>query len=259
VSTPFDRAIDAIIKARYHNHRLESHSDTVSEGILRDLLAQCQPLRTDFEAGVVRSWMNIRAPGGRKRKVDLFVGEPGVDGEPDIERVRIAVENKSVITAHRNRTNRIDDLEKVLGTIHSARPEAILVATVLIGLAERVLNIPDQVHKFYRDRDEEFERDVRPRLSSGDQTLWKQFDWGISKNRPLEPARTVQHFRALPTRHPGHTHTEGYDYVFLIPVHIDNVNPPRIVRDNDLEIDVDADYQEMLRQVCSAYTARWHM
>jgi len=259
VSTPFDHAVQAIANARYHNHRLENHSDTVSDGILHDLLAECDPLRADIEAGVVSSWKNVRAPGGRRRKVDLFVGEPGADGGPDIQRVRIAVENKSVITAHRNRTNRIDDLEKVLGTVHSARPEAILVATVLVGLAERVLNIPDQVHKFYRDREAEFAQSVLPRLSSGDQTLWEQFDWGVSRNRPGDPARTVEDFRRLPTRQSGHTHTEGYDYVLLVPVHIDNVNPPYLARDNTLGLDVDVSYQRMLTQMCLAYRARWHM
>ena len=169
------------------------------------------------------------------------------------------MENKSVITAHRNRTSRFGDLRKVLGAIHGARPEALLIATVLVGLADRVLNIPDQVHKFYRGREEEFERAVRPRLSSGDQTLWTQFDWAVSWNRPNDPQRTAELFRTLPTRKPGHTHIEGYDYVLLVPVSIDNVNPPRLPRPNPLGIDVDQEYQRLLTQMCAAYTARWHM
>jgi hypothetical protein len=176
MTTPFDNAIAAIARAGYHNHRVETHSDTVSDGLFQDLLARCEPLKGDLDLGVVKVWRSISAPGDRLRKVDLFVGEPGAGGEPDIHKVRIAIENKSVITAHRNRTNRFDDLRKVLGAIHGARPEALLIATVLIGLSERVLNIPDQVHKFYRDREEEFERKVLPRLSTGDQRLWDDFD-----------------------------------------------------------------------------------
>ncbi len=259
MTTPFDRAIAVIAEGRYHNHRLETHSDAVSDGLIEDLLAQCKPLREDVQRGVVKVWKNVSSPGDRLRKVDLFVGEPGRDGEPDIQNVRVALENKSVITAHRNRTNRFDDLKKVLGAIHGARPEALLIATVLVGLAERVLNIPDQVHKFFRDREDEFENDVLPRLSSGDTTLWEQFDWAISENRPNDPARTVEMFRTLPTRKPGHTHVEGYDYVLLVPVFIDNVNPPNVPRPNDLGIEIDDDYRRMLEQVCSAYTARWHM
>lgn len=257
--TPFDAAISAIEEARYHNHRLEGHSDLVSDGIVADLRAFCEPLRRDLENGVVRVWKNVAAPGDRLRKIDLFVGEPGEDGGPDIRRVRIAIENKSVITAHRNRTNRFDDLRKVLSAVHGARPEALLVATVLVGLSERVLNIPDQVHKFYRDREDEFDQEVRPRLSSGDQSLWEQFNWAVSVNRPNEPGKTVELFRTLPTRGSGHTHVEGYDYVLLIPVQVDNVNPPSLPRTNSLGIDIDVEYQRLKERMCAAYTARWHM
>jgi hypothetical protein len=227
--------------------------------LFADLLAQCSPIKKDFEDGVVKVWKNVSSPGDRLRKVDLFVGEPGPNGELDIHNVRIALENKSVITAHRNRTNRFDDLRKVLGAIHGARPEALLIATVMVGLAERVLNVPDQVHKFYRNREEEFERMVLPRLSSGDMSLWEEFSWAVSENRPNDPAKTVVLFKTLPTRKSGHTHVQGYDYVLLVPVQIDNVNPPRLPRTNPLGIDIDVEYQKLLAQMCSAYTARWHM
>jgi hypothetical protein len=259
MSNPFDKAIAAIAKAGYHNHRLEAHSDIVSRSLFDDLINVCKPLREDFEREVVKVWVNVSAPGDRRRKVDLFVGEPGADGKPDIHKVRIAVENKSVITAHRNVTNRFDDLRKVLSAVHSARPEALLVATVLVGVGRRVLNIPDHVHKFYRGREDEFETSILPRRSSGDLTLWDQFDWAISNNRPDDPAKTIALLRTLPTRHPGHTHIEGYDYVLLVPVDIDNVSAPSLPRPNTLGIDVDREYQQMLEKLCSGYTARWHM
>ena len=259
MSNPFDKAIAAIAAARYHNHRLEAHSDTVSTALFQDLLEFCAPLREDFASGVVKVWKNVSAPGDRLRKVDLFVGEPDSKGLPDIHKVRIAVENKSVITAHRNATNRFDDLRKVLSAIHSARPEALLVATVLVGLSRRVLNVPDHVHKMYRDREEEFERLVLPRLSSGDASLWEQFNFAISTNRPNDPAKTIELLRTLPTRPPGHTHVQGYDAVLLVPVQMDNVNPPSLPRPNELGIDVDEEYRRMLEKLCSGYRARWHM
>ena len=259
VSTPFDKAIDTISSARYHNHRLETHSDTVSSGLFADLVQLCEPLRSDVERGTVKVWMNVSAPGDRRRKVDLFVGEPDSDGHPDIHKVRIALENKSVITAHRNRTNRFDDLQKILAAIHAARPEALLIATVLVGLAERVLNIPDQVHRLYRGREKYFQKKVLPRLSSGDENLWKSFGSAVSRNSSTDALRTVELFRELPTRKAGHTHVEGYDYVLLVPVLIDNVNPPSLPRPNPLGIDVDFEYRQMLEQMCAAYRARWHM
>lgn len=259
MTTPFDEAIVAIAKMGYHNHRLEAHSDVVSRALLNDLLEQCAPLKADLDAGVVKHWINVRSPGDRSRKVDLFVGEPGPDGHPYVPGVRIALENKSVITAHRNRGSRFDDLSKILGAIHSARPEAILVATVLIGLARRVLNIPDQVHPFFRDREHEFVAGILPRLSSGDESLWQEFSWAASPNSVADPAKTIDMFRKLPTRKPGHTHVAGYDFVLLVPVNIDNVNPPSLPRPNTCGIDVDSEYQKMLDQLCAAYTARWHM
>ncbi len=148
MNTPFDAAISKIARAGYHNHRLETHSDIVSDGIVADLQLTCEVFRRDVEAGIVSIWKNVASPGDRQRRVDLFVGEPNANGEPDIAKVRIAIENKSVITAHRNRTNRFDDLSKVLAAVQGARPEALLIATVLVGLADRVLNVPDHVHKY---------------------------------------------------------------------------------------------------------------
>lgn len=259
MNTPFDAVIAAIAAARYHNHRLEAHSDIVSDGIVSDLRAQCATFRGDLETGRVRIWKNVASPGDRERKVDLFVGEPDANGLPDVTKVRIAIENKSVITAHRNTTNRFDDLKKVVAAVQSLRPEALVIATVLIGVADRTLNIPDQVHKFYRDREDEFERDVVPRLSSGDESLFTEFSWAVSRNRPADAQKTLDLFRTLPTRGSAQTHLVAYDSVLLVPVRIDNVHPPELPRPNALGIDVDADYQEFLVRTCKAYTARWHM
>ncbi len=134
-----------------------------------------------------------------------------------------------------------------------------MIATVLIGLSDRVLNIPDQVHKLYRDREDEFAATVLPRLSSGDLSLFDEFPWAISRNSATDPARTLDLFRTLPTRGSAQTHLVAYDSVLLVPVHIDNVHPPVLPRPNPLGVDVDADYREFIARTCRAYTARWHM
>jgi hypothetical protein len=259
MTTPFDAAIGAIAKARYHNHRLEAHSDIVSDGIVTDLKRVCEAFRSDVDGGVVQIWKNVGSPGDRERRVDLFVGEPDAEGNPDMTKVRIAVENKSVITAHRNRTNRFDDLKKVVAAVQGVRPEALLIATVLIGLADRVLNIPDQVHKFYRDREDEFDANVLPRLSSGDETLFTEFPWAISRNSKIDPTRTLEMFRTLPTRGTAETYRVAYDSVLLVPVFIDNVHAPTVPRLNALGVDVDGEYQRFLERTCRGYVARWHM
>src|SRR5437763_550040 len=244
MSTPFDLVIKHIAAVGYHNHRLESHSDIVSRGIFDDLLETCPPLRRDVEKDVVRRWLNVRAPGARERKMDLFVGEPQRPGtKPDIKLLRVCVENKSVITAHRNRDARFDDLNETMKVVHGVKQEAVIVATILVGVAPHVLNIPDGVKKFYKGKLGKFQRSVLPRLSTGDQSLWDDFAWAVSVNKDIDAAQTVAKFRMLGTRPPGHTHVQGYDYLLIVPVHIDNVNPPRIALDNRLGIDVEKEYR----------------
>jgi hypothetical protein len=258
MDTPFDQIVDEIKARGYHNHRLEEHSGTVSRGILKDLQSVCEPFRRDFESGKIRDSLDFPSPGGRERKLDLIIAEPAqADGPPDLQRLRLCVENKSVITAHRNRTNRYDDLSDVVGVLHQKNPDAILVATVLIGVAENVLNVPDRVKPMLSN--ETFIGRVLPRLSRGDLSLWDEFPHAVSHNRALDPERTVAKFRQLPTRPPARTDMVAYDFVLLMPVFVDNVSPPSVARENTLGIDVDAEYRAMLDHICRAYTARWHI
>jgi len=258
MTTAFDDVINEIKARGFHNHRLEEHSSAMSCGIVRDLQARCEPFDRDFSTTGIRQWLDIPSPAGRARRLDLVIAEPVADTDvPDLTRLRLCIENKSIVTAHRNRTNRYDDLSDLVGVMHRNRPEAILVATVLIGVAERVLNVPDRIRPFVPADD--FAASVFPRLSTGDQSLWTEFPHAISRNRSSDPKRTMEKFRHLPTRAPARTDVVAYDYVLLIPVLIDNVNPPQIARENDLGIDPDSEYHAMLDHICRAYTARWHV
>ncbi|MGV8082663.1 MAG: hypothetical protein AB2L09_03360 [Coriobacteriia bacterium] len=257
MSTAYTDLIRNIEQRGFHNHRLEDHSEAVSRGILNDLCHTCEPFADDFADGRVREWLDFPSPAGRSRKLDLVCAEPREDKTmPDLSCLRICIENKSVITAHRNRTNRYDDLSDLVGVLHRNRPDAILVATVLVGMRDKVLNVPDRVKPFMSPA--EFDERVAPRLSTGDQSLWTDFPYAISKNSPSDPAKTVAKFRDLPVRPPGRTDLVAYDFVLLVPVDIDNVNPPRIASDNPVGIDVDAEYRQMLEAICRAYRARWH-
>lgn len=255
--TPFDAVIEEIKSRGYHNHRLQENSDIVSEGIYSDLIASCESLREDVATGKIKYWLNIKTPGARNRKIDLLIGEPGKNGNPDLDKIRICIENKSVVTAHRNRDARFDDLNETLQVIHKVRSEAVMVSTVIVGVADRVLNVPDKV-KTYVGKDD-FEKKILPRLSTGDISLWDEFKWAISDNRRNDPALTIEKFRKLPLRSAGFTHIVGYDSLLLVPVYIDNVNPPFIPRPNNFGIDVDAEYDAMLKKICAAYAARWHL
>jgi hypothetical protein len=262
MTTPFDAVIEQIKLRGFHNQRLEEHSDIVGKEILNNLRERCVPFGNDYATSKITSWLNVRTPGARNRKIDLLVGEADDLGKPDLEKLRFCIENKSVTTAHRNQYARFDDLNEALQVLHHAKAEAVLVATVIIGVAPKVLNVPDRVKAFYRKNLTEFNNQILPRLSSGDQTLWEQFGWAVSVNRAGDSAKTVEKFRQLPTRSPGHTHVVGYDYVLLVPAFIDNVNPPYIPKPDDplsLGIDVQHEYDAMLSAICKAYVARWHL
>jgi hypothetical protein len=88
-----------------------------------------------------------------------------------------------------------DDLNEALRVSIAPKSDAVLVATVIIGVAARVLNVADRIKPLYRKRPTEFAQRIMPRLSSGDQTLWDEFDFAVSLNRSGEPAKTVNKFR----------------------------------------------------------------
>ncbi len=99
MSTPFDDVVDEIRTRGFHNHRLEEHSSTVSQGILRDLLKICEPFRLDFTGGKIREWLDFPSPGGRARKLDLVVAEPSSDvAGPDLARLRLCGHRQSLNT-----------------------------------------------------------------------------------------------------------------------------------------------------------------
>lgn len=249
-NTPFDSVMEEIGRRGYHNHRLQEHSDIVCTGILKDLSDNCPSLKADLDSGTVHHWLNVPAPGGRKRRIDLLIGESLPDGTPDLKKARICLENKSVVTAHRNRDARFDDLNELVKVIQSVRKETVVIGTVMVGIAEKVLNVADRVKSF--EGEARFSKDILPRLSKGDVSLWEEFDYAVSYNKPKEMALTVSKFRTLPTRTLG-SKDEGFDFLLLVPVFIDNVNPPSVPRPNPLGIDVNREYSEMLTQVCRAY------
>ena len=260
MNTPFDEVVRRIVERGYHNHRKAEHSDILCRGIWTDLVSRCEDIRDDYYRGEIGWWLNQPAPDLQRRKADLLVCETGTSPDlPDVSRVRICLENKSVITAHRNKGERFRDLDNFRSEVQQRRREAIVLGTILIGTARRYLNVADQVRKLFRKRPGEFEQTVLPRLSTGDHTLWDDFPFAISENRPDDAEKTLEHFRRLPTRTPNLTHQEGFDYLLMIPVHIDNVNPPRVDRNNLLGLDVDEEYAMLLDAVRRGYVARWHV
>lgn len=251
--SPFDAIVRNIASARYHNHREPSHSDLLSDRILGDLASACPKFREDRERERFREWRNVKGPDGRN--TDLVIGAPTPKGKPDLSQVRILLENKSVVTAHRNRNARFQDVERETHAIHAKNPRTIVVATLIVGVCERVLNVPDCVKKPYKSKPHIFDSEILPRLSSGDARLWDEFEHCVSVNRTDDPMKTVEYFRALPVREASDTHQRGLDFMLFIPMAINNVDPPRLAKLPG--IDPVVEYKKMIKKLCYAYRIRW--
>lgn len=122
--------------------------------------APCKPASRRRIAELARAV----TPGARNCKTGLIVGEADADGKPDLEKLRLCAKNKSVTTTHRNQCARFDDLNQAPLALHNGQAEAIVVATFIIGVAERVLNVPDRVMPVHPERLAEFNERVVPRL-----------------------------------------------------------------------------------------------
>ena len=247
----FDEILAAIRANGYHNHRQETHSDIVSRRIVADLRATCAAFNADLASGAIRIWEKTKGPDDRT--TDLIAGPATASGLPDLSEVRLLVENKSVVTAHRNRNARWQDIDRERRSAHGANPKTIVVATLIVGVCQRVLNVPDCVSKLHKGV---FQSDVRPRLSTGDQDLWRDFHMCVSVNRADDPAKTIALFRQLPVRRGSDTHLAALDYLLIAPFDIDNVNPPKL--DLSMGIDAEAEYRQMIQHICRLYTLRWH-
>jgi hypothetical protein len=103
--TPADRVVERILQDRYHDHRSARHSDIICNHFILDLLKQCPALANDIERAKVKYRLNVDVPG-LTHKVDLMIYEVAdINDDPALERARLCMENKSVITAHgKNRT-----------------------------------------------------------------------------------------------------------------------------------------------------------
>ena len=255
--TPADRVIERILQDRYHDHRSARHSDIICNHFILDLLQQCPALADDIENSRVQYRLNVEV-SGLTHKVDLMIYEvDDSDSVPTLDRARLCMENKSVITAHgKNRKNRQSDLSDFANLLQAKKPEAIVLGHVLVGTGIQYVNIPDAVKRKCQILGIDFERDVLPRLSSGDPKLWTEF--GAKPNSEDAAFKTIEMMRSLPVKAKGFTHELGFDYLLIEPVFVDNINPPRVERENVFGINIDSQYPKMLRRTCRAYTSRWH-
>src|SRR6516165_736386 len=143
--TPFDSVVDRIRRRGFYNHRLGDHIDILRRGFVEDLSRYCPRFEADLSGHVISCQKNMRDPAAQYRKLDFAIGDASQDGDLDIRKLRICLKNKSVITGHASRNSRFWDLTAALWALEELKSRVVLVATVIVGVAERVLNVPDKV------------------------------------------------------------------------------------------------------------------
>lgn len=275
-----------------------------------DLILSSDALRADVEANEVGIWIGVGDGKGRGRKADLLVAKPRlrsgappppkkrtkqktltpVEGdlpfnvlgaasdprmEPDEENVRLFMEHKSTLTAHRNKTNRQDDLNNLSQQMR-ADPGVITAATVMVGTSRFFLNVADLVKpRFYspirdpRTSELQFAKDgsvrsqfdsaafakVVERIRNSDATLPDDFWFALSGNGAADWHGSVEHYRTeLKVRAGNRRDEHGYDAVLIVPVNYSNLAPCSVNRENDLGIDPDAEYADFVHHLASLYT-----
>jgi hypothetical protein len=252
--TPIDSLLDGIAEARYHDHRSSQHARHICGQVAGGLESRCNALRDHLEAGLATMdpWSTL--PGKRGGRGLLVAGAQQAQAVPI---PRVWVQATSVITAHRNASNRFDELRDTLSYLQGLPRTPIAGAVVLVGTAERVLNVTDRLKPMYRslDRLSHFEAEILPRLSSGDSQLWGEFPWAVSENRSSDAMATFQLFRGL-----GQSKNDNEaptNHILTVPVHIDNVNPPYVDEAFLGGARLDELYGEMLTRLASAYDEQW--
>jgi hypothetical protein len=268
-TNPFDLHASLVNQIGFHNHRVNTHSDIISDGIISDLKLASKSFSSDLESKRIAPFKNQPNPWGRGRNTDLIIAKPLDKSQPLSSHIRVIMEHKSVITAHRNRDARHDDLFNICQEA-SADPQIVLAGTVMIGLCEKVLNIPDHIRKTYKlpkisksgrqmseYNEARFENEILSRVRNHDQKLWDDFQYAISYNTPGDIRQTLSKFRTLPIRQKGDPDSIGFDALLLVPVYYNNVDPARVARDNTLGMEVDKDYAAFIQAIAAAYEDRY--
>jgi hypothetical protein len=249
-----------------YNPRPQEVSNTLSRELVRDLFNSCKAFREDVLSGVVSYRTNCTLTVGKMHQsVDLVVGIGGtppnkrkeerkenllldgvrsergvVDwGEP--KEVRMIVENKSLMTAHRNVYNRSRPLRELADYMFQCNPAAIHFGTWMIGTALKYVN-PDRV-KWAEDTlrvlcqkqiHQEFPfREIRKLLGTGDKRLSNFLlldgvgDLLFSYNKPEEAAKTLDKIIANIEFRDDES-TRGFDAFAIQLIYADNVGPVRL-------------------------------
>ena len=193
---------------RYHS-RSDAHSIELCRFVVADLLARCEPLRSQAARGEIAYGINLKHqwPSGKTKTLDLAIGMPsrpltvtpeaGIHRVEDLAEVLIACEAKTVMTEHGKSQPRVfDELSSSHEIVHSGRPDAIAAGITVVNIAATF---------------------VSPLRQQEGKALY------VSKhNQPHVTERMVKHLRGLVTRE--RSEGVGFDAYCTVIVECDNQN-----------------------------------
>jgi len=267
----FERVIKRIRNDGVYHPRDQRVSTQLGLEILRDLYFVSPEFREDVNCGRICYGFNLKfekTSTSNSKRTDLAIGvlDESADIPPILTKyledaplipemkmlhittrdrdlmkeVRIAMENKSVITAHRNRNNRSDELVSIADVLSEACPGAILVATVMIGTATEFLNYEvlqraEGVLEVFCERVRGgYQLDEIKRLLGRSAPEIADFlnqprirKALISTNESQEPFNTMDRMHGV-LKPRENTSQIGYDVLILQFCHIDNIGPARL-------------------------------
>jgi hypothetical protein len=212
------------------NPRSQANSNALSSFIVADLMQSCPHIAKDIDNLKLVPLLNADVyTRVASRNVDLVLHESTEPKTP--HRVRVAVENKTIMTAHgKARWNRYGDIIAYCNHAHNHRKECIAAATVVINCSPAYEN-PDGFAKGL----------VRP-----------SFDMHkVVKD-------TVKIFTDLPLRNSVDEPNDQPEAMVVFVVDYDGVNPAKLVI-NDLAPPPDnpVHYSNFIKRICGLYSERF--
>lgn len=210
------------------NPRSQANSNALADFVVADLQASCAAIAADLRSQHLASEKNADVyTRVASRNVDLVMVE--VETEP--RKLRAAVENKTIMTAHgKARWNRYGDLIAYCNHVHNHRPECIAAAIMVVNCCPAYEN-PDGFAKGL----------VRPRF-----------------NMRKVVADTIKIFADVPLRGRPSDPNDQPEALAVIVVNYDGRKPASLVTEDLAPRPSDAIYYEnFVKRICDLYRGRF--
>ena len=225
----------------YYHPRTAEQSGAFSGIIVRELVNMNGTLATHLRDGTVAYDFDVNVSDGvSEHTTDLVIGSPSSKplgiriGVPIRARIntsdyRVLIDHKSVVTAHRNRLNRLRDFKELASHANAYNRKAIVGGTLLLGTSRRYLSV-ETVGRVLSARGQRDRTDYwRKRMLKNDKELVAEFEStdAMTENSEVDPGNTFNVFmKELPMRRSDQE--KGFDAFAVIPVLIDNIGPCRL-------------------------------